>query len=284
MRTRMVTVITRRRAAIAVVVVVGGALLVAAAPVRNLDLGFPVIESLPDSYEAKRAADAAAQGFAPGVLSPTVVLLEGEGLTEQRSGLDRLQGLLAGQRGVAGVAGPANLPSSLTAGAVLAPSADAARYIIVFDEDPLGATAINDLQRIRTNMPALLAEAGVSGATASFAGDTALAATTVTATEADLAIVILVATGLGFLLVVVFLRAIVAPLYLTAPTCSSSGSATSGPRPGVGRCATPYGSPYGDRRGPSAPPALRWQSALRRWRSCRSVPSASSPSPCSSAS
>ncbi len=216
MRSRLVGIITRRRVAVAVVVVVGGALVVAAAPVTKLELGFPVIESLPESYEAAEAADAAAQGFSPGVLSPTVVLLEGERLGDQRGGLDRLQALLANQPGVAGVAGPANLPTALTVGAVVAPSGDAARYIVVFGEDPLGARAINDLQRIRADMPALLAEAGVSGATVSFAGDTALAATTVTRTEADLALVILVATGLGFLLVAVFLRAIVAPLYLTA--------------------------------------------------------------------
>ncbi|MDP9072459.1 MAG: MMPL family transporter [Actinomycetota bacterium] len=223
-RTRVLNVITRKRGAFAVVVTVGAGLLLAAAPARNLDLGFAVIESLPESHEAKRASDAAARGFLPGVLSPTVLLLEAPGITERRAALDRVQELLERRPEVAGVAGPRNQPSPINLGAVLSTSGNAARYVIVFRANPLGATAINALHELSQEMPALLAAAGIRGATASFAGDTAVAEVTVTQTEADLGLIVLVATGVGFVLLVLFLRALVAPLYLMAANVLALGA------------------------------------------------------------
>jgi len=201
-RARLLEVVTSKRGAFVVVVAVAAGLLLAAAPARHLDLGFAVIDSLPESDEAKRAADAAAQGFLPGILSPTVLLLEAPGITERRAALDRLQELLERRAEVAGVAGPRNQPSPINLGAVLSTSGNAARYVIVFRANPLGATAINALHELRQEMPALLAAAGIPGATASFAGDTAVAEVTVTQTEADLGLIVLVATALGFVLLV----------------------------------------------------------------------------------
>ncbi|MDQ4098545.1 MAG: hypothetical protein M3144_11850 [Actinomycetota bacterium] len=67
-------------------------MLTAAAPVHDLDLGFGVINSLPASYEARRGAEHAAQGFLPGMLSPTVVLVEGRDLSDRRAELARFEG------------------------------------------------------------------------------------------------------------------------------------------------------------------------------------------------
>ncbi len=213
-RRRTIDTITRKGGAVAVLVVGGAALVAAAVPARNLDLGFGVINSLPDSYEAKRGADHAAQGFFPGILSPTVLLVEGRDLDERRSELARLQQLLDDRSRLAVVAGPASLPVPITLGAFLSSSGDAARYLLVFGDDPLGARAISQLHQLRQEMPALLARAGLAGVDATFAGDTALAEVTVTQTEADLGHVVLVATGFGFVLLVIFLRAIVAPVFL----------------------------------------------------------------------
>lgn len=215
-RSRLVEVITRKRNAVMVVVIGGGILLLAAAPARNLDLGFAVIDSLPSHFEARRAAEAAGDGFAPGILSPTVLLVEGPDVGERRPALDRLQSLLERQPGVAFVAGPANQPSRITVGAVVSTGGRAARYVIVFDSTPLSATAIGHLDGLDRAMPALLAEAGIPDVRTSFAGDTALAASTVIQTKADLGRVVLVASALGFVLLVLFLRALVAPLYLMA--------------------------------------------------------------------
>lgn len=211
---RIVEVITRKRVALGAVVIGGTALLLAAAPLRHMDLGFGVIDSLPESSEAKRAADAAAEGFIPGILSPTVLLVEGPDIAERRAALGRLQEMLEARRGVAEVAGPANLPVPFSLGAFLSTSGDAARYIIFLGDPALGAAAISELHELEQDMPALLARAGIPGVEVDFAGDTALAQGIVTQTEADLGRIVLVATGLGFVLLVLFLRALVAPLYL----------------------------------------------------------------------
>ncbi|HWC11732.1 MAG TPA: MMPL family transporter [Acidimicrobiales bacterium] len=213
---RLMDVVVRRRGAAVVVTVASIGLLLAAAPLRNLDLGFAVIESLPDEAEPARAADAAARGFLPGILSPIVLLVEQPGITERRAALVRLEELIEDQPGVAGVAGPREQPSPRSLGAVLSTSGDAARYVLLSGTDPLGSEAIDNLRRLRAAMPRLLAEAGVPEAAAAFAGDTALADAVVSQTEDDLVLVILLACGFGFLLLALFLRALIAPLYLMA--------------------------------------------------------------------
>lgn len=216
LRGRVVDVITRRGPALIVLLVGVTALLLAAAPARNLNLGFSVTDSLPETSDSNRAAEAAAQGFFPGILSPAILLVEGPGVTERRAALDRLQGLLEERTGVATVVGPADQPSPFSLGAFLSRSGDAARYIVMLSDVPLGSVAIDNLDAIHDDLDALLRQAGIPGAEASFAGDTALARATVTQTEADLVRIILVATALGFVLLVLFLRALVAPLYLMA--------------------------------------------------------------------
>ncbi len=215
-RSRVIDAITRRRNALRVVVFGGAALLLAALPAKNIDLGFGVLNSLPPDLEARRAAEAAGEGFAPGILSPSVLLVEAPDVESRRASLTRLQALLEAQQGVAFVAGPANQPSAISIGAVISTGGDAARYVIVFDADALGATTIDNLHDLRERMPALLAEAGIPDVRTSFAGDTALAESIVTQTESDLGRIVLVATGFGFVLLVLFLRAVVAPLYLMA--------------------------------------------------------------------
>lgn len=215
-RRRLVQVITARRGALAVVAAGCVALLLIAAPVRKLDLGFSVIESLREGNEVVRAADAAAAGFSPGIVSPTVLLVEQPGVTERRAELNRLEHLVERQPGIAGVVGPREQPSPASLGAVLSPDGDAARYVLFLGVDPLSGTAINHFDQLSDDMPALLAAAGVPDAEASFAGDTAVAHAIVSQTESDLGLVLLVAAGFGLFLLVVFLRALVAPLYLTA--------------------------------------------------------------------
>ena len=68
---------TARPAALAITLVAGAALVFACKGLLETNLGFTQIQGLPESSEQRRAQDAAAQGFAPGILSPTVLLLEG---------------------------------------------------------------------------------------------------------------------------------------------------------------------------------------------------------------
>ena len=56
-------------------------LLLASSGVARLAVGNPLIRGLPEGAEARVAYRAAAQGFAPGILSPTVIVVEGRGIT-----------------------------------------------------------------------------------------------------------------------------------------------------------------------------------------------------------
>ena len=109
-RDRRTRWLVRRKPAAAVLALGVCALALAALPVRHLGLGLSFVPSLPANDQVRQAATAARQGFADGIVSPTVLLLEGPHVTENRAGLDRLQHLLAGRPGIAGVLGPADQP------------------------------------------------------------------------------------------------------------------------------------------------------------------------------
>lgn len=213
-RRRVVELLTRRQAAVPVLIACVALLVLAASPIRQLDLGVRFTSSLPPDSSVARASQAAALGFAPGITSPTTVLVEKTGVTQELGKLARLQDLLGSERGVAGIVGPAQNFTGEEHGVVLAQSGDAARMLLVFSHDPLDATAIDDLSHLRSRLPALAREAGLGGARISLAGDTALAAGLVSATGRDLIRIALAAIGVNLLLLIVFLRALVAPLYL----------------------------------------------------------------------
>ncbi|MGH2916022.1 MAG: MMPL family transporter [Solirubrobacteraceae bacterium] len=181
---------------------------------RNTHLGDATIRGLPASSGPRRAYDAATKGFAPGVLGPTVIVLEQAGIAHQRRALARVQQGLAAQPGVAAVIGPADSPVSRARGAVLASSGDAARYVLFLNANPTDSRAINDLQRISARLPALLTGAGVGHTRSLIGGDTALTQQTISATEHDLARVLAAALLVILVILIAYLRGIVAPLYL----------------------------------------------------------------------
>ncbi len=192
------------------------ALTAMAAPIATIDLGNPLIRGLPSDSEARRAYAQASAAFVPGVLSPTVLLVEQRGITQRRQSLARLQRLLADQPGVAEVLGPPLNPTDRELGALLAENGNAARYAIAFTADPLGSAAIKRLDGLRDRIDTLLARAGLPQAHASFAGDTALSQETIDGTVLDLRRVIPAVLLAVLLVLVVFLRGLVAPLYLVA--------------------------------------------------------------------
>ncbi len=180
---------------------------------RETNLGVTQIAGLPDDSEPRRAQEAAAEGFAPGILSPTVLLVEGADLTDVQA-LASLERSLADEPGVASALGPAGDLAQDDPGLLLTEDKQAARYLLVLDEDPQGGPAIDILERLRERVPAMLEDAGLEGATVSFGGDTALAQETVDTVVHDLLRIGIAAFLVNFLLLAIFLRAIVAPLYL----------------------------------------------------------------------
>ncbi|MEO6791675.1 MAG: MMPL family transporter [Ornithinibacter sp.] len=211
---RLMERLTTRRTATWVVVLATAVLLVATLPLRGLELGVGFTSSLPPENPVKRATAAAAAGFSPGISSPTTILIEGPGLLQNLGGLSDFQDELAAEPGVAGIVGPSQNFTQQPFGVVLNDDGDAARMLVVFTHDPLGAAAIGDLTNLRERVPALALQHGLSDADITFAGDTALAEGLVASTSADLYRIAIVAIIVNLLLLVVFLRSLLAPVLL----------------------------------------------------------------------
>ncbi len=230
-RDRMSRLTSTRTTAIVIIVIVLAALGVAASGLSRTRLAFGLIGGLPHSSSTYRAERAAASGFASGIISPTEILLEGDGLSERVGELTRLEELIGGHPSVAGVVGPreqsiiADLAREAGAesgtatedlGVTVSKDGTAARYIVILDREPLGAGAMEIVRQLKERMPALLRTSGLSGVRVSFAGDTALASDTVDQTLGDLGRIGLAIVVVNLILLVLFLRSLVAPLYLLA--------------------------------------------------------------------
>lgn len=193
-------------------------LLVAAWSAHDLHLGSPLIKELPASSPVARAGAAAADGFAPGILSPTEILVIGPGVAKQTAALARLQQELAAQPGVAELGGPASLPSLPTASGQLNPmlagSGGAARFVVVEKTDPLDATAISRVRALRSDLPSLGRAAGLAGVRFEVAGQTALTGDSISSIFADLGRIALAIMLVTLVLLALFLRSLLAPVYL----------------------------------------------------------------------
>jgi len=216
-RPRVARLATTRPVALLLAAACLAGLLITAAALTQIHLGFPLIRALPGTAEPARAEAAASRGFVPGLLSPTEILVLGPGVTRQRAALIRLQHALASRPGVAGVAGPADLPQAQQALHVtLARSGNAARYGVIEQTDPLGATAISQVSELRQRLPGLARSAGLTGVRTETGGETALAGEAINSAEADIGRVALAIAAAIVILLAIFLRALVAPLYLLA--------------------------------------------------------------------
>ena len=228
---RTTRLVTERRTAALTAVGCVAVLVLTALPVLSLRLGLGFIQSLPEGHPVADAAAQAQQGFAAGILSPTELLLEGPGVGRRPAQLARLGEALESQPGVAGVLGPADVPElPVDVNVLTTPDGNAARFLIVYDSTPLGASATQHLRELRTRLPALLGQAGLSGVTAGFGGDTALSEGLVDATTDDLLRITVAGLAVNLLMLLLFLRALVAPLYLLACSvlalCSALGLTT----------------------------------------------------------
>jgi putative drug exporter of the RND superfamily len=222
LRERMIELPIRRPVVVAVLT--AAPLLALALLLPRLELANTLISGLPRDSPPKQSFSLAAEDFPPGAISPTMVLVEAPGIAERARPLVRFERLLAERRNVSVVVGPGDVGDPPELGATVSPTGDAARYLVVFDVNPFGARAINTLGRLRADLGEMLTDAGLAGATASLAGDTALAEETVVATEADLARIVPVAALIVFAILALFLRALVAPLYLVATSLLALGA------------------------------------------------------------
>jgi putative drug exporter of the RND superfamily len=206
---------TTKPVAFALALIVFAALGVAASGLRGgLPLGLQLVEGLPSDNPVAVAAHAAGKGFAPGVVAPTELLLREPGIENRHGSLDRLQTALERQPHVAGVVGAGDQPAGERFGGAYAPKGGAARYAIIFDGDPTESPAIRHLERLQQTLPSLLRSVGLGGATVGWGGETALGAETVQATDSSLWRVLAAAFAVNFVFLLIFLRSVLAPLYL----------------------------------------------------------------------
>jgi RND superfamily putative drug exporter len=199
-------------------------LLIPAVEAGRLRLGVSFIAALPGDSEQRAAAQAAAAGFAPGIVAPSLLLLQGSGLNDQPDKLARLGDELKHQRGVAGVVSPGELPQELARGALVTDNGQAARFVVVLKDEPLGASAIEDVSRLSKAMPGMLHRAGLEGVRFGIGGDTAVASELVAATTGDQLRIAIAVLVVNLLLLMVFLRAVAAPLLLLACSVLALGA------------------------------------------------------------
>jgi len=143
-----------------------------------------------------------------------MLVLEGLGIAGRESELASFQAQLESERGVAGVLGPSDQPIPSRAGVMLAPNGGAARYVLVLDDDPDGATAIGALSQVEADLPALLERSGLGGAKAGVTGDTTIASELTDETAIAFERVLPAALAVLLIALWLLLRSWRAPLYL----------------------------------------------------------------------
>lgn len=222
---RMVAVLTRRGPALAATLAVVALLALASIPAVQARLDLSFTAGLPDDDSVARGAQLLDDAGLRGLSAPTEVLVEQPGITGSRLELARLQYLLAREPGVVRVLGPADSPLSEGQGVVLARSGNAARYLVVFDSDPLAAEAINLARRLRDRLPTLVQTAGLPDARAAMTGQTLIASEVADLTRTSLEITVVAALLIELVLLCLYLRALVAPVVLLACSMLSVAAA-----------------------------------------------------------
>jgi len=214
-RTRITGLVRHRPVAFVAVLVSLAVLVLAATGLASTRLALAPIAGLDDDAGPARAYDQAARGFAPGIVAPTEVVVEGQDVGERRGELAQLRRRLAQQPGVAGVIGPGLLPPVGEVERIFtSQSGNAVRYFVLFENDPYSSEAVADLEGIQERLPALLDRVGLPGASTLIAGDTAAARDAVGATQGDLLRIGVAVVLVNLLLLALFLRSLVAPFYL----------------------------------------------------------------------
>lgn len=82
------------------------ALLAAASGLRKLELGNPILRGLPTTTQTRQGYDEASQAFGPGVLGPTMLVIEGDEVGTDPSALASLQRRIEAEPGISSVVGP----------------------------------------------------------------------------------------------------------------------------------------------------------------------------------
>ena len=221
----LLALLTRRSAALLVVVAVGGGLALAAVPLTHARLDLSFVAALPRDDSVAEGADLLAVAGLRGISAPTEILVEKPGVVADRVELARLQVALAQQPGVARVLGPTDLPPKTPQGLLLSESGNAARYLLIYDSDPLGAQSIGYVRQLNESLPDLVARSGLSDAQVSVAGQTLFASEVAQLTRRSIEVTLVTALVIELLILILYLRALIAPAVLLAASALSVAAA-----------------------------------------------------------
>jgi RND superfamily putative drug exporter len=225
--------LTVKPAAFLAVLLLAGGLGLAWWNARGLQLGLDLISNMPLSSESGSAAQAASRGFAPGILAPTLVLLHQPGIASSRAGLVQLEAAIARQPGVAGVLGPreeylvqaaGGQVGQQAAGDFVSQDGDYARYLVVLGHAPYSAPAIANVNHLSRRLPGLLAQSGLKGAAFGVGGDSAFSGETIDLALADILRVAIAVVVVDYLILAIFLRSLLAPIYLVGASLLALGA------------------------------------------------------------
>lgn len=218
--------LTTRPAAALVAAVVIALMAVAAAPALHTRLSLSFTSGLPADDPVQVSARVLDRAGIRGITAPVEVLVEGKDVTNaQRVQLVALQVALQLQPGVVRVIGPGDNPLREDLGVVYSPDGDAARYIVVFDSDPLGAVAVRDLRTLQRNLPGLASSVGLRDVTIAATGQTRIASEVASLTNESLRDTLLAAFLIEFVILGLYLRSLLAPLVVLLAGLLSVGAA-----------------------------------------------------------
>lgn len=221
----LIRLLTRRVPAAVVVLGTLVVLALAAVPLAQARLDLSFTAALPPSDSVAVGAQLLQDAGLRGISAPTEVLVEGSGIGSRRADLERMQQAIVEQPGVARVLGPADYPFSKPRGIVLSENGDAARFIVIYNSDPLAAEAITNVRVLQRSLPQLIRNAGLGDATVSITGQSLIASDVANLTRESLEIVIGVALFIELLILMLYLRALIAPFVLLACSALSVAAA-----------------------------------------------------------
>jgi len=222
-RRRLWHALTARPVSGIVALALAAGLVACCAGLLHLHLGFTIVRGQPPGAEVKRAQVHAQAGFAAGITAPTEVLLQSPGIGRRVPALERLEAEVAREPGIAQVLGPHTRPR-IALPLFVSKRGGTARFVAVLRKEALDAEAIAILRRLRGHMPTLLRRAGLPNAHVAYAGDTALAEDTVAAVRSDGVRVGIAVALVNLVLLALFLRTLLAPLYLLAASVLAVGA------------------------------------------------------------
>ncbi|NOV00819.1 MMPL family transporter [Paenibacillus planticolens] len=201
---RVVTEKPKRVLAISLIV-----LLALAALAPQIKFTYNLLESFPSTMPSREGFTLLSEHVSPGSLAPVKVIVNTEGKEAD------VQGALAKLPYVESVSKPAGSQKDTN---VLA-------YELIFKQDPYALTAIEKIPEIRGAAEQQLAKAGVSVPQVWVGGETATQYDSKTVVERDTRVVIPIVIAVIALLLLVYLRSIVATVYLIATVLLSYFSA-----------------------------------------------------------